>query len=129
MKNLEFKNAAVNPAKFDEEVRAALGSAVFGISTDGENVIVHVADDAKEADARLTIAGLLKDHDPRVKTEEQLALEATVTRINTFIEAPDTDTRNALTNAQLTAQVAELQGMVKLLLGAREAAEPREQKG
>ncbi len=123
MRNLEFKaNGAVNPQVLDQEIKAAVGEGVIGISTDGDGgVIVHLEDSTDEKAAQLAITGALKDHDPRVKSAEQEAQEAVVTRVRAFIEAPEIDTRNALTTAQLTAKVAELEGLVRLLLGARES--------
>ncbi len=124
MRDIKFENAgAVNVALLDGEIKAALGAGkIAGITSDSITLTVHVTDDAlKEVDIRTTLATVLKNHDASAKTPEQAAQEAVVNRLKAFIEAPEIDTRNALTNAQLTTKVAELEGLVRLLLGAREA--------
>jgi hypothetical protein len=49
MANIGINRASVNAANLDEELRSALGAAVFGISADGREVIVHLADSATQA--------------------------------------------------------------------------------
>ena len=68
--NLEFKTPLVNVILLDEELRAVIGNCLDGVSFDGNQVIVHLADDAT-SDCISKVEPVVNAHNPTKLTAIQ----------------------------------------------------------
>jgi len=69
---LAYENSAVNPALLHEELEAALGNKLAGISTGQGKVRVHVLDTIQDAE-RALIEPIVQAHDAKKLTARQQA--------------------------------------------------------
>ena len=72
MQNITIARNDVNDAALTEEVRAALGERVSGISTGPYGVIVHLDDRATPAQIA-QVQTIVEAHNPAVRTPDQQA--------------------------------------------------------
>lgn len=70
MQNIQIERPGINISALDQDVRAALGSAVFGVSTSGRFVIVHLDDKATSAQVN-QVRQIVQSHDPSKLTPAQ----------------------------------------------------------
>ena len=68
------QNKAVNIGLLDETLKAALGVKCYGVSVRGDEVEVHLSDDATDNDLVLA-AQIVTDHDSLQKTAKQTERE------------------------------------------------------
>ncbi|MBN1286161.1 MAG: hypothetical protein JXB47_12255 [Anaerolineae bacterium] len=77
MKSYRISNAPdVHTPRLDEELRAALGAAYLGVSTDGDGVRVHLTDGATVSDEALAEATVLAHDHTQPSSVEAVQTEA-----------------------------------------------------
>lgn len=116
-----FFDQAVSVDALQEDLKAALGDAVEGVSVNSKGTWVYVRDDAAATDEE--VAALVTAHDPAQKSSAQLRLE----RLEAILaDVSVADVRALVTaydNAATVAQVkASLRPILVLLLKAAVAS-------
>lgn len=80
MIDIVIDRSVINPEALDAELRAALGDKASGISARRGQVVVHLTDEASNADQDQA-RSIVLNHDPAVLTPHQAAEQARRTQL------------------------------------------------
>lgn len=79
--DLEFQRGLVNAALLHQQLKTALGDYFTGISSNGQQLRVHIYDNTPQA-LQAQIAPVVSAHDPNAKTPDQQQRVDRETRLN-----------------------------------------------